>query len=131
MLALAGVVTSSGTARAGGFELPDNGAQAVGRGATFVAKADDTTAMYYNPAGLARQRGTRLYVGGNLFLHSYEFQRASSFPDDPNDASTPWDRSAWSETGRSRSATRPARRARRAGRCGCRPMAARTRRPPR
>ena len=91
MLALgAGVVTWSASARAGGFELPDNGAQAVGRGATFVAKADDTTAMHYNPAGLARQRGTRLYVGGNLFLHSFEFQRAGSFPDDPNDASTPW-----------------------------------------
>ncbi|HSO39882.1 MAG TPA: outer membrane protein transport protein, partial [Labilithrix sp.] len=46
--------------------------------------------MYYNPAGLARQRGTRLFAGGNLFLHSYEFQRAGSFPDDPNDAATPW-----------------------------------------
>ena len=67
MLALgAGLVTWSASAQAGGFELPDNGAQALGRGATFVAKADDTTAMYYNPAGLARQRGTRLYVGGNL-----------------------------------------------------------------
>lgn len=77
-------------ARAGGFEIPDNGAQALGRGGAFVAKADDGTAIYFNPAGLARQRGTRLYGGGNLFLHSYEFQRAGSFPDDPNDAQTPW-----------------------------------------
>lgn len=77
-------------ANAGGFEIPDNGAQALGRGATFVAKADDGTAIYYNPAGLARQRGTRVYAGGNLFLHSYEFQRAGVFPDDPNDGSTPW-----------------------------------------
>jgi long-chain fatty acid transport protein len=80
----------AGDAYAGGFEIPDNGAQALGRGATFVAKADDGTAIYYNPAGLARQRGTRLYAGGNLFLHSFELQRAGSFPDDPNDASTPW-----------------------------------------
>jgi long-chain fatty acid transport protein len=70
--------------------MPDNGAQAVGRGATFVARADDGTAIYHNPAGLARQRGTRLYGGGNLFLHSFEFQRAGSFPDDPNDQRTPW-----------------------------------------
>lgn len=87
MLCMASVARD---AYAGGFEIPDNGAQALGRGATFVAKADDGTAIYYNPAGLARQRGTRLYAGGNLFLHSFEFQRAGSFPDDPNDSATPW-----------------------------------------
>ena len=77
-------------AAAGGFDIPDNGAQALGRGAAFVAKADDGTAIYYNPAGLARQRGTRLYGGGNLYLHSFEFQRAGSYPDDPNNTATPW-----------------------------------------
>jgi long-subunit fatty acid transport protein len=86
----AALVCAGGSARAGGFEIPDNGAQALGRGATFVAKADDGTAIYYNPAGLARQRGTRLYVGGNLFLHSFEFQRSGAFPDDPNDPLTQW-----------------------------------------
>ncbi|MDB4934828.1 MAG: Long-chain fatty acid transport protein [Labilithrix sp.] len=88
--AAAVVLCAEGPARAGGFELPDNGAQALGRGATFVAKADDGTAIYYNPAGLARQRGTRLYVGGNLYLHSFEFQRSGAFPDDPNDPLTQW-----------------------------------------
>jgi long-subunit fatty acid transport protein len=77
-------------ARAGGFELPDNGTQALGRGATFVAKADDPTAIYYNPAGLARQRGTRLLLNGNAYLHSFSFQRTGFFPDDPDDAATPW-----------------------------------------
>ena len=83
-------VLSARDARAGGFDIPDNGAQALGRGAAFVAKADDGTAIYYNPAGLARQRGTRLYAGGNLYLHSFEFQRSGSYPDDPNNAATPW-----------------------------------------
>jgi long-chain fatty acid transport protein len=86
----ASLLCASGVARAGGFEVPDNGAQAVGRGGAFVAKADDGTAIYFNPAGLARQRGTRLYAGGNLYLHSFEFQRSGAFPDDPNDAATPW-----------------------------------------
>ena len=86
----AGSLCASLTAYAGGFEVPDNGAQAVGRGAAFVAKADDGTAIYFNPAGLARQRGTRVYAGGNLFLHSFEFQRSGAFPDDPNNAATPW-----------------------------------------
>jgi len=83
-------VLGSRGARAGGFDVPDNGAQALGRGGAFVARADDGTAIYYNPAGLARQRGTRLYGGANLYLHSFEFQRSGSFPDDPNDARTPW-----------------------------------------
>lgn len=77
-------------ARAGGFELPDNGTQALGRGAAFVAKADDPSAIYHNPAGLARQRGTRALVNGNLVLHSFEFQRSGAFPDDPEDPATPW-----------------------------------------
>ncbi|HEX4461131.1 MAG TPA: hypothetical protein VIA18_24290, partial [Polyangia bacterium] len=41
---------------AGGFELPDNDAEALARGAAFTAKADDGMAIEYNVAGLARQR---------------------------------------------------------------------------
>ncbi|MBX3186341.1 MAG: outer membrane protein transport protein [Labilithrix sp.] len=84
------VSTFAPDARAGGFEIPDNGAQALARGGAFVAKADDGTAIYHNPAGFARQRGTRLFGGGNLVLHSFSFQRSGEFPDDPNDPATPW-----------------------------------------
>lgn len=80
----------SGSARGGGFEVADHGAQAIGRGATFVAKADDPSAIHHNPAGLARQRGTNLFASGNIFLHSYEFRRAGVFPDDPQNPVTPW-----------------------------------------
>ena len=44
------------TARAGGFELPGNDAEALARGGAFTAKADDGAALDYNVAGLARQR---------------------------------------------------------------------------
>jgi long-subunit fatty acid transport protein len=91
----AAIALESGAASAGGFEIPDNGAQAMGRGAAFVAKADDGTAIYHNPAGLARQRGTHLLVNGNLFLHSFEFQRSGAFPDDPQDPQTPWGNSPY------------------------------------
>ncbi len=77
-------------ARAGGFEVADHGAQAMGRGAAFVAKADDPSAIHHNPAGLARQRGTKLFGSGNVFFHSFEFRRSGAFPDDPNDPATPW-----------------------------------------
>lgn len=81
---------ASSPARGGGFELPDNGTEAMGRGAAFVAKASDGTAIQHNPAGLARQRGTHVLVDGNLYLHSFEFQRSGSYGDDPNDPETPW-----------------------------------------
>jgi long-chain fatty acid transport protein len=77
-------------ARAGGFEMPDNGTEALGRGGAFVAKASDPTAIEYNPAGLAEQRGTRLLLDGKWTLSSYEFQRFGTFPDDPRDPATPW-----------------------------------------
>ncbi len=85
---LALFVTSA--AQAGGFDLPDNGTQALGRGGAFVAKADDPTAIYFNPAGLARQRGTRLLFDGNVYLHSFTFRRLGAFRDDPNNPATPW-----------------------------------------
>jgi long-chain fatty acid transport protein len=79
------------TAKAGGFdELPDQGAQALGRGATFTAKADDATAIYYNVAGLARQRGTKLQLTANVGLNSMSFQRAGNYVDDPKDPATPY-----------------------------------------
>lgn len=78
------------SARAGGFEIPDNGTEALGRGGAFVAKASDGSAIYYNPAGLARQRGTHVLANANLYLHGFEFRRAGVFPDDANDEATPW-----------------------------------------
>lgn len=84
------MMSESRSVRAGGFEIPDHGTQAVGRGAAFVAKADDGTAIHHNPAGLARLRGTSVLLNGNLFLHSFEFQRSGQFPDAPQDPETPW-----------------------------------------
>jgi long-subunit fatty acid transport protein len=80
----------SSTAWAGGFELPDNNAEALARGAAFTAKADDGMAIEYNVAGLARQRGTRLLVGGNLLFQDYTFRRSGSYPNDASDPKTPY-----------------------------------------
>src|SRR5580693_2823141 len=78
------------TALAGGFELPDNGTEALGRGGAFVAKADDPTAIMFNPAGLAEQRGTRALLDGHVVMSSYSFQRFGAYPDSPSDPATPW-----------------------------------------
>ncbi len=78
------------TAFAGGYDIPDNGTEALGRGGAFVAKADDGTALYYNVAGLARQRGTRVTIDSNFLIHDMAFTRSGVYPGDPNNAMTPW-----------------------------------------
>ncbi len=65
------------TALAGGFEVGDNGARALGRGGAYVAGAKDLTAIQYNPALLAKLRGTRFQYSHNLVWHDTSYQRAS------------------------------------------------------
>jgi long-subunit fatty acid transport protein len=89
-LGLTCILLWAATAHAGGFELPGNDAEALGRGAAFTAKADDGAALDYNIAGLARQRGTRILLGANLLLHDYTFQRTGNFPGSTGDAKTPY-----------------------------------------
>jgi long-chain fatty acid transport protein len=56
----------AGRARAAGFELLEHGAAATGMVGAFTAKADDPSAIFYNPGGLATQRGLHLYAGTTL-----------------------------------------------------------------
>jgi long-subunit fatty acid transport protein len=87
LTALAALPTA---AWAGGFEFPDNGTEALGRGGAFVAKADSPLALEYNVAGLARQRGTRVLIDSNLSFHTYEFTRLGVYPGNPGDMATPF-----------------------------------------
>ncbi len=63
------------TALAAGFEVPDLGAQASGRAGAFTALADDPTAIAYNPAGLAFQKGANLLLEGSLAWNAVSFRR--------------------------------------------------------
>ncbi len=51
---------------AAGFYIPDVGSRCLGRGAAFSAKADDLTAIYHNPAGLADLRGIQIILDVGL-----------------------------------------------------------------
>lgn len=64
------------TALAGGPEIGDQGAVAMGRGGAFAVRADDLSAIYYNPAGLARLRGTHFYYNHRVVYGEAEFHRA-------------------------------------------------------
>jgi long-chain fatty acid transport protein len=67
---------STGTAWAAGVEMGEQGAQATGRAGAFTVKADDLSAISFNPAGLARLRGTRLYLNDRITISDIEFRRA-------------------------------------------------------
>lgn len=66
-------------ALAGGLFVPGYGSQGQPRAGAFVAKADDASALYYNPAGLAKQRGTSIHLGFNLIDFDQSFQRTGVY----------------------------------------------------
>lgn len=79
------MMLTSVTAHAGGFEVAGPGARALGRGNAYVVGAKDLSAIYYNPALLAKQRGTKVMLSHSLIWHQMEYTRAplSDFWVDP------------------------------------------------
>lgn len=70
-----GLCCLAGAARASGFYLGDNGAKAMVQAGAFVAQADDGTAIQYNPAGLARQRGVSFLADLQVLRQDVSFFR--------------------------------------------------------
>ncbi len=83
-VALAGLA-AYGAAYADGFEHPDNGTVAVGRAGAYTARASEGSAVQYNVAALAGQRGTRLTVQLNLTDPNLCFDRDGTYADDGRD----------------------------------------------
>ncbi|HUH01220.1 MAG TPA: outer membrane protein transport protein [Kofleriaceae bacterium] len=73
------------TAHAGGLFVPGTGPQAGGRAGAFVAKADDPSALYHNPAGFARQNGWVIQIGANFVDYDITFTRAGNYETPPFD----------------------------------------------
>jgi long-chain fatty acid transport protein len=75
----------AGKASANGFRMPDQDAFATARGEAFVATADNPSAIYYNPAGIARLEGNNLRGG----LYGIYLDRSFSPPSGaPNQGQT-------------------------------------------
>ena len=74
---LAAAATVAGTAAAdGGYYGGALGARAAGRAGAFTARADDPTAVHYNPAGLATIGGTVIMVGNRFSYNGSSYTRA-------------------------------------------------------
>jgi long-chain fatty acid transport protein len=63
-----------GTIHAGGFQLNEHGARAMGMGGAFTAVADDPSAMYFNGAGLTQLNGWNFMVGTSFIAPNSEFR---------------------------------------------------------
>jgi long-chain fatty acid transport protein len=60
---------------ANGFGLPDQDAFATARGEAFVATADNASAIYYNPAGIAQLTNNNVRGGLNSVYYEPTYQR--------------------------------------------------------
>ena len=56
-----------------GFSIFEQGAKASGMAGAFAATADDPSAIFYNPAGIAQQRHLAAYAGATFINFSNEF----------------------------------------------------------
>lgn len=73
VLALAATVGTAGSARAGGFGIPEIGARRTGM-AAVVGRPDEPTAVFHNPAGLTLLSGVHIYATMGLSLIDTSFR---------------------------------------------------------
>jgi len=65
---------------ANGFGLPDQDAFATARGEAFVATADNASAVYYNPAGIAQLTNNNVRGGLNSVYYEPTYQPPAGQP---------------------------------------------------
>lgn len=67
------IVMMTTVVTAGGFQLNEHGARAMANGGAWAARAYDGSAIFFNPAGLAYQRGMHISFGTTLIAPSASF----------------------------------------------------------
>jgi len=77
LLLLAVLFTAPRICRGGAFSIPEMGAKATGMGTAFIAVADDGSALFYNPAGIAFQKGTYFEMDNTVVVGLFRFTPSS------------------------------------------------------
>jgi long-chain fatty acid transport protein len=67
-------------AGAAGYSLYEQGARALGMAGAFNARADDPSAMFFNPAGLARIQGDAFLVSPTVIVFQSQFAGVAPSP---------------------------------------------------
>ncbi len=63
-----GLLAGPGMTRAGGFMIGEMAARSAGMGTAFTAVADDASAAWHNPAGVAFMQGVQAMIGGDVII---------------------------------------------------------------
>ncbi|MBR9977780.1 MAG: outer membrane protein transport protein, partial [Bacteroidetes bacterium] len=63
---------------AGGFQLNEHGARAMAQAGAFAARANDPSAIFFNPAGLSYLRGAHMMLGATIIAPSYTYYGPSN-----------------------------------------------------
>jgi long-chain fatty acid transport protein len=71
---------SFGQLSASAFSIYELGVRAMGMAGAFAAIADDGSALYYNPAGIAFQKGTRLEMDSLGVMGLFRFKPSDTPP---------------------------------------------------
>ncbi|HVG25936.1 MAG TPA: outer membrane protein transport protein [Thermoanaerobaculia bacterium] len=66
-------VVTGASAFGAGFSIFEQGAKASGMAGAYVATADDPSAIFYNPAGIAQQRELSVLAGATFINFTNEF----------------------------------------------------------
>ncbi len=62
------------------FSIYEMGVRAAGMGTAFTAVADDASAIFYNPAGIAFQSGMRMEMHSIIFSGQFRFRPNDALP---------------------------------------------------
>lgn len=64
----------------GAFNIYEQGSHAMGLASAFTARANDPSAIFHNPAGIAFLHGWQFYTGGTFIAPSSKFTGVAPFP---------------------------------------------------
>jgi len=78
LLALAVFILGAQTVHAGGFFIGEMATRSTGMASAFTAVADDASAAWHNPAGIAFTTGKQLMVGGDVLFTKNDYSSNTS-----------------------------------------------------
>lgn len=77
LLLLIVIFLCAATVSAGGFQVNDHSARAMGLGGALVASPNDAASLYANPSGISFLSGTHLSVGTTIMMPETKFTLAT------------------------------------------------------
>ncbi len=94
VLGLLGLVSLTSMSHGAGFALYEGSARANAMGGAMVGKADDPSAVWYNPAGITQLHGTQFMTGMTAIIPKTKVETTND-PLSGRDQTTPTEANVW------------------------------------